>query len=167
MIARKAYPSQDQIREVLSYDPLTGEFKWKISLSGGRGAGEFAGSFEKNTGYLRIQFGKRRYLSHVLAWIYMTGEIPEQTIDHEDRNRSNNRWANLRLATPTEQARNRNLYKNNTTGTKGIYSRDGKWRVMIRIDGKLKHLGTYDDLNEAIQVRKYAAKQHFKEFQNG
>lgn len=73
-------------------------------------------------GYYRIKFKSKEYLSHRILWIlYNQQELPEgYLIDHIDRNRSNNIKENLRVATSSENIQNTKLYKNNTTGIKGI-----------------------------------------------
>jgi len=68
--------------------------------------------------------------------------------DHRDRNGLNNTRANLRAATNSQNMANRNIQKNNTSGFKGVswHKRIGKWQSTIRIDGKLRSLGYFDDL---------------------
>ena len=65
------------LKEILFYDPLTGHFIWKVDKGSNKIKGKIAGNLDKSTGYIRIQINKKRYLSHVLAWFYMTGKWPE------------------------------------------------------------------------------------------
>lgn len=69
----------------LIYDPLTGEFTWKVS-SPRRKAGSKAGGVS-GAGYIYIGFQKRIYLAHRLAWFIMEGTVPDY-IDHIDGNRT-------------------------------------------------------------------------------
>ena len=56
-----------------------------------------------------------------------------------------------------------NIYKNNTSGAKGVsWSKDrGKWHAYIDLKGMRKNLGFFDDLDMAILVRKQAEKEYF------
>lgn len=82
--------------------------------------------------------------------------------DHVNGNSLDNREENLRLATSAQNAWNRDKYKNNTTGYKGVTwdKGRGKFRAQIRVHGKHIHLGWFDDPRGAAHgydngVRKY------------
>jgi hypothetical protein len=79
----------------VEYDPDTGWFTRN---------GERAGSLYSN-GYRHIYIGGKRYKEHRLAFLFMTGEMPEQ-VDHINRNRSDNRWHNLRPVTSRQNMEN-------------------------------------------------------------
>lgn len=87
--------SLKRLREVLTYDPTTGTFIWRLTLSSAARAGVAAGSIDAN-GYRRIAVDGQRYLAHRLAWFYAHGVWPQQQIDHIDGNRDNNASCNLR-----------------------------------------------------------------------
>jgi hypothetical protein len=88
------------------------------------------------------------------------------TIDHISRVKLDNRRSNLRPATRQEQNRNQGMRSDNTSGVRGVvwHKRKKKWLTCIRVNGKLKHLGYFDDLDEATRVRKEAEEQYFGEF---
>ena len=96
----------EMLRSLLSYDPETGEFRWRISR-GRVSVGDIAGSHPNRVGYLRIMLGDVEYRAHRLAWLYIYGKWPELVIDHIDRNKTNNRIANLRDVSHAENMRNR------------------------------------------------------------
>lgn len=83
--------------------------------------------------------------------------------DHENRNALDNRKANLRPADFKENARNRSKQSNNTSGFIGVYwDKDyQKWRVYIKIDGKMKYFGRYDLKSDAIKARLSAELEYF------
>jgi hypothetical protein len=89
-------------------------------------------------------------------------------VDHRDGDGLNNTRANLRLATATENARNRRVNgKNNTTGYKGVIrrpDRPGKFRARIVIAGKAKGLGDFNDPVKAAKAYDAAARRYFGEF---
>jgi hypothetical protein len=88
------------------------------------------------------------YKAHRVIWLLMTGKWPDHQIDHEDRDASNNRWKNLREATPLQNANNRSLHRNNTSGTTGVYwdKRCQRWKVSLR----RKHYGYFATKEEAV-----------------
>lgn len=76
----------------------------------------------------------------------------------------NNRIENLRAATPCENMRNVKLSIRNKSGVKGVRPAGEKWIAMIRVNKRLKHLGTFPDKFEAICARKSAERIHYGEF---
>ena len=101
-VMRKALPTIDRVREVLSYDPETGDFRWKVRC-GKRGAGRQAGCLSKATGYVLISVDGTLMTAHRLAWFHVHGEWPQE-LDHCDNDRSNNCLGNLRLVTRSQIA---------------------------------------------------------------
>lgn len=87
-------PTAEEAREFLSYDPETGILRQKKRRSWRHRVGDIAGMIE-NDGYRRIGFFGRKYSAHRLAFLIMTGRWPTLFIDHKNRDRSDNRWANL------------------------------------------------------------------------
>ena len=88
------------------------------------------------------------------------------TADHRNLNRLDNRRSNLRPATAAQQQWNRDLDCRNSSGFKGVhpYKKTGQWRAMIRLDGRSRHIGLFDDLTEAAKAYDSAAREHFGEF---
>lgn len=91
-MARKSIP--ESIRDVLRYDPETGNLIWLINRSRGIKPGSSAGSIGKG-GYVQVTYNYRQYLGHRLAWFLTNGGEPEM-IDHINHDRSDNRLCNLR-----------------------------------------------------------------------
>ena len=86
--------------------------------------------------------------------------------DHINRDKLDNRRCNLRPATDRQSACNRSKFKTNTSGYIGVYWHKSaqKWRALIQVNGKLKHLGLYDDLKEAVRVRDKATLKYHEKF---
>ena len=114
-------------------------------------AGEPAGCLN-NKGYYHTSVKGKRFKNHRLIWIMFNGNIDtNMQIDHINGIRDDNRIENLRVVTNKENSRNRNFAKGCS------YDKDkSKWRAVIRIDGKSKHLGYFDTESEA--TKKY--KEH-------
>ncbi len=109
----------DRLKELLSYDPETGIFVW-AKLSGRRARiGDRAGSFNLSLGYRVIGIDGERHYEHRLAWLYMTGEWPSEDLDHENCDKSDNRFSNLREATDSQNLANVANWAHNTSGLKG------------------------------------------------
>ena len=97
----------EELRSILHYDPATGIWTWKTHHSKRARKGERAGkTVDKSTGYRRICINHILYKSSRLAWFYMTGEWPPTDVDHENTDKSDDRWRNLRLATESNNSMN-------------------------------------------------------------
>jgi hypothetical protein len=88
----------DWLRQLLDYNPDTGEFRWRASCGNHMREGKLAGSIRRSDGYVAIGYNRTLYQAHRLAWLYVTGEWPLEQVYHANGNRSDNRFANLRLA---------------------------------------------------------------------
>lgn len=158
--------TQARLKELLRYDPETGVFTWLVWRPNGVKVGDQAGVKHKDSGYLRIKIDSRIYAAGRLAWLYMTGALPSHRVDHEDADKQNNRWCNLRPATASQNAANARLSRRNTSGFKGVhYTRTRtsfkKWAAHIRVDGVLKTLGYFAKPEEAHVAYAKAAEAAF------
>ena len=149
--------TQDRLRELLTYNPMMGEFRWKTNRSAGVKTGDLAGSVDKR-GYVRVSIDAKLYTAHRLAWLYTYGRWPETELDHINKTPSDNRIANLRLATRELNTRNVNVRKDSLSGVKGVRWRklDKRWESRIAIKGKTVTIGRYANIANATQARKIA-----------
>lgn len=85
-------------------------------------------------------------------------------IDHINHKNFDNRRINLRVCTDHQNTMNRIVAKNNKSGTTGVYKDKNKWRAVIFFKGKNIHLGSYENIEDAIIARLKAEKKYFKEF---
>jgi len=149
--------TQEYLKLVLSYDPLTGVFKWIRKTTPTANAiiiGSVAGSVRQH-GYISIRINKHQYYAHRLAWFYVYGEWPPKQLDHINHNGRDNRISNLRQATDHINARNKSLLSNNKSGLHGVYwsKRDNNWRAQKKINGKTVYLGSDKSLFEVACIR--------------
>lgn len=116
-------------------------------------------------GYLRAAVNCKTYLVHRIIYFIHTGEWPP-LIDHKDTVKLNNKFSNLRKATYSENGLNRGLPKNNTSGVKGVTWNVGKnkWMARCSINGKRKHVGYFDDLDDAAVALDMFRKENLPEF---
>ncbi len=156
-------PTLDQVRALLSYDPMTGIFHWKVSRSRYR-AGDRAGIAMRD-GYRRIGFCGKTYPETHLAWLLYYGEWPIAMIDHRDRVRDHNWIANLRQASARQNQQNGGGgHKNSSSRFRGVSWRRQKWEAAIRVNGRTWHLGAFDCETEAAKEYDKFARQHYGEF---
>jgi hypothetical protein len=148
---------------VLDYDKDTGAFVWlKPTKFHPRMLGKEAGSVA--TGYRMIRIDGQKYKAHRLAWLYVYGEIPALEIDHKNGNKLDNRIANLRLATNSQNQANKNRVSGKKT-PKGVrLLASGKYQARISFDGRLFCIGTYETESEAVSAYFCKASEHYGEF---
>lgn len=153
----------ERLRELLSYDPFTGLFTWRVSR-GGMCAGMIAGTHDKD-GYTQISIDSRLYKASRLAWFYIKGEWPGFEVDHRNTTRSDNSWDNLRQATNAQNKQNiRKAHADSKSGFLGVCANRGRWQAEIQVNGKKKHIG-YFDTPELAHAAYLEAKVELHPFQ--
>lgn len=166
---QKAVPfiSHSDLLANIEYSPETGLFRWKIFRCNKQKRGWFSGCLQPH-GYLTITLLYKKYYVHRLAWFYVTGEWPEDEIDHEDGNRSNTKFTNLRPANRPQQSGNTVLRSDNSSGAKGVDWNVPcqKWRARIHINGATKHIGLFASKEAAQIAYRKAAVKYFGAFVN-
>ena len=152
----------ERLRELLNYDPETGEFTWRVNRGGPAKAGSRAGTVRVR-GYRAVYVDNKPYAEHRLAWLYTYGRWPTNHIDHRNGVGGDNRLANLRECTREENHQNRALNRNSTSGYPGVcwHRQIGKWEAYINHNGTRRYLGVFTDLEEAAEAYRIAkAKLH-------
>lgn len=162
--------TQQHLKEILHYDPETGIFTWLnrrrelfdtdkvFKIWNTNYARKIAGSINSVSGYRLINISGIRHRAHRLAFLYVTGGFPENHVDHENHDRDDNRWINLKDVTQQENNKNSLRPKDNTSGFSGVhwFKAGNKWQTYINLNRKRVHLGYFADLDEAIMARKEA-----------
>lgn len=156
--------SRERLCELLDVDTERGTFTWRNTMGGKAKKGQQAGAKQK-IGYIVIRVDQTDYFAHRLMWLYVYGAMPLLSIDHIDRDKSNNRPTNLRLATPKQNSENMFRMSTNTSGYRGVRFESRliskPWSACITHNYKQKHLGYYATLQEAIAARHAAEDELF------
>jgi hypothetical protein len=147
-------PPIEVLRQLFDYDPLTGVLTWRVRSSeqfshvrhhrmrARRYEGKPAGSLRPD-GYVIvnpvIDGVTHRILAHRLIWALCHDRWPAAELDHVDGDCANNRLANLREASRSEQMQNmvwrvgRGVYADPRVGGPPFYARITVRRKVIRL----------------------------------
>jgi hypothetical protein len=122
-------------------------------------------------GYRRVQLCingicKTKKVWRLVAQAFLDDFSEDLHVDHIDGNTSNDFYANLRMASRSQNAKNRKLNCNNTTGHKGVsfHKRRQKFVARIQVDGKRLNIGEFDSLCEASAAYQAASQKHHGRF---
>jgi HNH endonuclease len=139
----------DRLRECFSYDAKTGILRWKIRPTTNVAIGDVAGCSD-HRGYRYVRLDRQLLLAHRIAWAIHYRSWPEYDLDHRNMDKSDNRIVNLRLAARPQNNANAPALNHNGL-PKGCYQLKGRqrWYSQIKIDGKIKRLGTFATIEEA------------------
>lgn len=149
----------------LKYDPSTGLFYCTGVKYCNKPAGSLAGCLHKTKGYIYVSIAGKTYRAQRIAFLLMTGRHPDYQIDHINGIKSDNRWCNLRDIPAQGNCANRGMFKNNTSGCKGVVwqKNQKKWQVLCRVKGNQYYMGAYSSLEEAAAVAKSTYEMYQKD----
>jgi len=171
--------TQEIVRELLDCDPKEGLLYWRerdvkwfsdnryFSAAGmcqrwnTKNAGKLALNPDDGKGYGHGMIFGKDYQLHRVIFFYFNGWWPEE-VDHIDGNPRNNKPSNLKESTRKENAKNLKTRSDSQSGYSGIYfdKERNKYQVAIRVDGRKKHYGRYDTLEESIKVWERAKEEN-------
>lgn len=147
--------SQAELKEQLNYNPETGVFT-RLKTRRTDKIGTVAGGGH-NAGYIAISVKSRPYLAHRLAWLYVHGFMPRE-IDHINGVKTDNRIANLRPVTRSQNNANAGASKRSRSGSRGVFKHpNGKFRVQIKRGGKVLSLGYFETIDAASEAYRAAS----------
>ena len=148
----------------VSWEETTRLFTEKYYIWGGKiqclNTHDLKGYFDKSSGYMRFGFNGKNWLQHRLIYLITYGSLPDYDLDHIDRDKLNNRPENLRPSDRKHNVVNSAIRCDNTTGYRGVINHKlvKGWTVQgSTIEGKRKHLGTFNCIREAALAYDYHA----------
>lgn len=162
--------TQEIVHELLIYDPFTGTLTWRQrarkwfrddrqwKIWNTQHAGKPAFNSRCRRGCFEGAIFNKRYFTHRIIWLWMTGSWPVGEIDHRNRDGGDNRWINLRDITHAENMRNQSIHVDNTSGFTGVYKIDGIYKAAITANGRQVHLGRFATFAEAAAARRVAGQ---------
>ena len=145
------------VGEYLAYNEEEGVLTWIKSPSRKIKVGSKAGS-KYTKGYLGLGFKGRKYLLHRVIWFIYYGEQPPLVLDHMDGDRTNNRIANLREASVSDNTCNK------TCKGYSFNRKASKWEAYVNKDRRRTRLGYFSSEAEASAAYHETAKKLHGEF---
>jgi hypothetical protein len=167
-VKRKQAPSYAKLRAYYQYDPITGLF-WHLRNTGRGRIGQQAAVRPRPDGYYSIAIDGIWYLAHHIAWYYIYADWPDE-IDHQNRQRGDNRLDNLRVAQRFQNNGNSDGWsqaKRTHKLPRGVYHHIAKhrpYRAQIVAHKRQVHLGCFKTVADAQAAYRRAARKHFREF---
>ena len=180
-IAEVQRVTPEMLRRLLDYDPGTGRLFWVarsaelFRATAGRSAehacanwnaryaGTEAFTSVDRDGYRHGSVFNRNIFAHRVVWAIVNDSFPTAEIDHIDGDPGNNRLANLRAASRSENVCNQRIRSDNTSGHKGVsWKKDRQvWEAHIGVNGKRKRLGGFSTKElAAAAYAEASAKNH-------
>jgi hypothetical protein len=170
--------------EILRYQPESGELFWLArhprffkgtkhrtaericNQWNARYAGVKAFTATDKYGYKHGKIMDKSYFAHRVIWAMQTGAWPDAQIDHINGDRKDNRMANLREVSRSQNMHNRKKSINNTSGYKGVHfdAAKKKWRAHISINGVKQGLGMHNCPTSAAVAYAIASAKYHGEF---
>lgn len=173
-------PTVERLNQLIDYDPVSGSLKWKP-----RAESEFDGKYpssrlanlwnkqfagqecgcDNGAGYVVARINRVSIKAHRIAFAIFHGRWPDGMIDHVNGDKSDNRIANLREASRSQNLQNQRKRKGSSK-FKGVtwHSAANKWHSQIRLNKENHRLGYFDNEREAAEAYDSAAIAMFGEF---
>ena len=147
-----------RLRELLHYNEASGVFIWKRRPEtkptdktwNKRYAGKVAGNRNVSHGYVVIDIDGKPRFAHRMAFLYMTGDVPAY-VDHVNGMRHDNRWSNIRPCNAVQNAANKTVRNDSSTGLKGVHLHKKRLHHVKPFQARLKRrsLGYFATAEEA------------------
>jgi hypothetical protein len=141
---KKITVTQAELHRLFDYSPKTGLLTRRISTGPRSRAGQVVGTV-MGAGYLNVSISHEKFIVHRLIWLYVHGVWPPHDIDHINGVKTDNRLANLRLVTRSENQHNMRDRKNNSSGFIGVRRSASKdnYSARITLNGEERYLGSF------------------------
>lgn len=134
---------------------LIGSYRW-YAVTGRSGV-----NYAVRHGRMSVDGNRNHIYLHRVILGLPPGRRP--LVDHRNGDGLDCRRSNLRETNPTINSRNSKIRSDNTSGHMGVARMTtlGVWRATITVDGRVKNLGDYRNLNDAVEARRKAEIQQW------
>jgi len=157
----KNHLTAERLRELVEYDQATGLFSRKVRVGRRSQLGPISNAPVRGYHYLSVD--GTQYPAHRLAWFHVHGVWPNGEIDHMNGDGTDNRIQNLRDVDRRTNGENRHKVRKDSvhSGVIGVTWSEyhKKWKALIRVDGRLRHLKYCATKEEAREVYVQAKRQ--------
>jgi hypothetical protein len=164
-VRRRRLPPLSRLQELLRYDANAGRLRWRVARRGPAVPGALAGTVGRG-GYRMICVDNVQYRANRVTWKLVKGREPPTYLDHENRNKLDDRIENLRPLTASENSLNAGLSIRNTSGVIGVHPQwvgehGPYWMAFITVRREKIYLGSFKDFGAAVAVRKAAELRYY------
>lgn len=159
----------EDLKELVWLDPATSKLFWKkrarkycandrvYKAWNKRLAGKETFIRQGPNGYRSGTIFGHHYYAHRVVFALTHGRWPkpDHELDHINGKRADNHPANLREVTRQQNAKNTKLRKDNKSGVCGVFfnQKQNNWIAYIQAGNKQKHLGCFDEFEDAVAAR--------------
>jgi hypothetical protein len=165
MASHKPLPPLEELNRL--FELRDGVLYWNEPSNLGITKGSACGTKDKR-GYIVIRYNRLAYRAHRIIYCMAYGIDPKELeVDHINGIKSDNRPENLRLATRSENQRNRQFADSrNKSGFRGVRWEEStrKWRADITVNGRSTYIGRFISLQDAAESVTKARAELFGEF---
>ena len=166
-MALKILPDVELLRRLFSYDHKTGELRHKrrplTMFSDQRGcdswnsrcAGKLAGC-SRPDGYILVAIFDVKFRANRVIWKLFYGTDPPAVIDHINGIPDDNRIANLRAVTQSQNIMNACAHKDSISGLRGVSPHKSRFVARIMANGVEYYLGLFPTIHAARSAREAA-----------
>lgn len=146
--------TQELLKARFTYDPESGKLVYRVCC-GRCLPGREAGTIDRR-GYRVVNVLGQPRAAHRLIWIMMTGAWPSDEIDHINRVKGDDRWANLRDVSKSDNIANAGARADSRSGARGVVRFRKGWKAEVGVRGARYHLGVFATKEEAAAAHDLA-----------
>jgi len=121
---------------------------------------------DRNANYARTSVSRNGKRARVYMHRLIMDAPKGRQVDHIDHDALNNRRANLRMCTASQNQGNQRKQTGTSSQYKGVcwHKEKGKWHAKIKANAPCRHLGYFSDETDAARAYNDAARELFGEF---
>ena len=117
--------------------------------------------YQNSNGYIRSSHPHKLFLHRLIMGVSQKNIM----VDHIHHNKTDNRKSELRIVTNAQNQMNQKPRPHSSSYT-GVswHTKNKKWIAQISVNGKLRCLGLFEKEKDAIDARKKAEEEYYKQY---